>query len=310
MKVLVSAPYMQQEWEWVAPWFAEYGLEVVLPEVDERLEEAELLELITDVDGVICGDDRFTPRVIDAAERLQVIVKWGTGIDSIDKVYAESRGIAVKNTLDAFTEPVSDSAVAYMLAFCRKIVESDRILKAGDWTKPGGITLGELTIGIVGLGRIGCRVAEKLRGFGPRLLGTDIREIAQAESLGVVMLGLPELLEQSDIVTLHCDLNPTSNRIIGRDALGAMKPSALLVNTARGPLVEEQSLVEALQTGRLAGASLDVFEQEPLPAESPLRSMQKVMLAAHASNASRMYWRRVHGNSFRMLIEALKLCRR
>lgn len=310
MNILISAPYMQNEWESVAPWFTKYDLKVFLPKVVERLGEKELLALIRAIDGVICGDDSFTPQVIDAADRLKVIVKWGTGIDSIDKEYAKSKGIAVRNTLDAFTEPVSDSAVAYMLAFCRKIVESDRILKAGKWDKPGGVTLGELTIGIIGLGRIGCRVAEKLRSFGSRLLGADIREIAQAETLGVEMVELQELLQQSDIVTLHCDLNPTSRQIINWKALVAMKPSAFLVNTARGPLVEEAALVESLQTGRLAGAALDVFEQEPLPAKSPLLQMPNVMLAAHASNASAKYWRRVHENSFRMLLEVLKPCRK
>jgi phosphoglycerate dehydrogenase-like enzyme len=310
MKILVSAPYMQREWGQIAPWFSEYDLDVILPDVNERLEESELLEMIEDIDGVICGDDRFTPKVIDAAEQLKVIVKWGTGIDSIDKEYAAGKGIEVKNTLDAFTEPVSDSAVAYMLAFARQIVESDRILKSGGWDKPGGITLGELTIGIVGLGRIGWRVAEKLQGFGVRLVATDIRDIEDPAGLGITMVSREELLRQSDMVTLHCDLNPTSYRIIDRDALGVMKPSAILINTARGPLVEEAALVAGLQSGRLAGAALDVFEVEPLAVDSPLRGMANVMLAAHASNASRKYWQRVHENSFRMLVETLKPCRK
>ena len=301
---------MQKDWQKVAPWFLDYNLDVVCPKVDERLEEPELLELMGEIDGVICGDDRFTPQVIDAAGKLKVIVKWGTGIDSIDKEYAESKGIAVKNTLDAFTEPVSDSALAYMLSFCRKISESDRILKSGGWDKPGGVTLGELTIGIIGLGRIGSRVAEKLQGFGSRVLASDIREIKQAAALGVTMVPLQDLLRNSDIVTLHCDLNPTSRKIIDRKRLSWMKPEALLINTARGPLVEEAALIDTLSSNRLAGAALDVFEFEPLAKNSPLRDMHQVMLAAHASNASAKYWQRVHENSFRMLIEVLNPCRK
>lgn len=303
--VLVSAPYMRRDWEELKGWFADAGLTTVLPPVDERLEEEALMEIIGEVDGVICGDDRFTPRVIEAAKNLKVIVKWGTGIDSIDKAYAATKGIPVRNTPGAFTEPVSDSAVAYMLNFCRKINISDRILKAGGWEKPLGFTLGELTVGIIGVGAIGSRVAQKLAPFGCRVLGNDIRPLDKAALPPLTPVDLATLLSQSDIISLHCDLNPTSFRIINDRALRLTKPGAYLINTARGPLVEEAALIDALRCGRLSGAGLDVFEHEPLPVDSPLRSMPDVALAAHASNASRFYWRKVHENSFRMLLEGL-----
>lgn len=303
--VLVSAPYMRRDWEELKGWFADAGLTTVLPPVDERLEEEALLEIIGDVDGVICGDDRFTPRVIDAARNLKVIVKWGTGIDSIDKAYAATKGIPVHNTPGAFTEPVSDSAVAYMLNFCRKTDVSDRILKAGGWEKPLGFTLGELTVGLIGVGAIGSRVAQKIAPFGSRILGNDIRPLDPATLSGVTLTDLPTLLAESDIVSLHCDLNPTSFRIINANSLALTKPGAYLINTARGPLVEEAALIDALRSCHLSGAGLDVFEHEPLDLTSPLRSMPNASLAAHASNASRFYWRKVHENSFKMLLEGL-----
>lgn len=306
--ILLSAPYMLPTVERFRPAFARYGLELIVPEVNERLEAAQILQYAGQFDGAVCGDDRFNAEVLAAcAPRLKIISKWGTGIDSIDREAAAKLGIQVRNTPDAFTDPVADSVMAYILSFARQTPWLDQAIKAGQWSKLPGRSLQECTLGVIGVGRIGKAVIRRARGFGMRLLGNDIIEIDPAfvAETGVEQVPLPELLAQADFISLNCDLNPTSQHIVDADALALVKPSAVLVNTARGPLVDEPALVAALQAGRLAGAALDVFEHEPLPADSPLRDMGQVLLAAHNSNASPRAWERVHWNTIRNLLDGL-----
>ena len=308
-RVIISAPYMIRERDRVEALLDRPEVKIEWLPVSERLEEDELLRVIEGVDGIICGDDRITRKVIDRADCLKVIVKWGTGIDSIDRESASERGISVRNTPEAFTLPVADSALGYMLSFCRGIAKNDAILKAGGWDKPQGYSLSEKTVGIVGFGAIGTAVAKRLRPFGARILANDIRDVsaAQARAFGVQMRPLEALLGESDIVTLHCDLNETSHHILNAERLARCGPNAIVINTARGPLIDEPALVSALQEGRIAGAGLDVFEHEPLPLESPLRQMPNVLLAAHNSNSSPQCWQHVHRNSVVMLFEGLGL---
>ena len=305
--VLVSAPYLQKEFEAYRARFADEGLNPIVPLVRERLEEEELLTLVHDIDGIICGDDRITPHVLDHAPRLKVIVKWGTGIDSIDAAYARRKGVPVRNTPNAFTGPVSDSVLAYLLAFSRNIVAADTIMKSGNWHKAPGFTLAERCVGIIGVGNIGQAVARKLKAFGARVIGTDIVNIPAAvrKACGIEMVSLDALLEQADLVTVNCNLNPTSHHLLGRAQFERMPLHAVLVNTARGPIVNEADLVWALEHGVIGGAALDVFEEEPLPITSPLRLMPNVLLSSHATNASPRCWKAVHENSIAMLCESL-----
>lgn len=305
--VLVSAPYLQREFDDYRARFVAEGLCPIVPVVQERLEEDELLSLIHDVDGIICGDDRITPRVLDHARRLKVIVKWGTGIDSIDAEYARRKGIPVRNTPNAFTGPVSDSVLAYLLAFSRNIVASDRIMKNGKWDKAPGFTLAERCVGIIGVGNIGQMVARKLKAFGAQVIGTDILDIPAdiRTACGIEMMSLDALLERADFITVNCNLNRASHHLLGRRQFERMKRHAVVVNTARGPIVNEADLVWALQNGVIAGAALDVFEEEPLPTSSPLRGMPNVLLSSHATNASPRCWNAVHENSIAMLCESL-----
>lgn len=304
--VLLSAPYMLPSVERFRPLFARYGLELIVPKVEERLSAEELMAYAGQFDGAICGDDRFNAEVLEAcAPRLKVIAKWGTGIDSIDVQAAERLGIEVRNTPDAFTEAVADSVMAYVLAFARQVPWLDRAVKSGGWKKLQGRSLAECSLGVVGVGRIGKAVLRRAKPFGMRLLGNDIVEVDvefRAES-GVEMLGLEELMRTADFVSLNCDLNPTSRGMINAESLKWLKPEAVLINTARGPLIEEKTLIEALQSGHLAGAALDVFEEEPLPMDSPLRSMENVLLAPHNANASPAAWERVHWNTIRNLLD-------
>lgn len=304
-RVLVTAPYFQRVVDRFRPQLERAGIEVVLPDVQERLEEAELLPLVGDVDGVISGDDRFTRRVLEAASRLKVISKWGTGIDSIDSAACKELGIAVRNTPGAFTAPVADSIVGYLLCFARQLPAMDADMRAGRWRKLPGRCLSESTVGVVGVGNIGKAVARRVQAFGAVVVGNDTRDIPADEAPGVRMVSLDELLEESDFVCLTCDLNPSSHHLIGATQLARMRHGAVLVNLARGPIVDEPALVEALAIGRIAGAALDVYEDEPLSLTSPLRSMANVMLAPHNANSSPTAWERVHESTLRNLIEVL-----
>ncbi len=306
--VLLSAPYLLPVRARFQPLFEHYGIDLIVPEVNERLEENELLKFAGKFDGAICGDDRFTAEVLAAcAPRLKVISKWGTGIDSIDRDAASRLKISVRNTPDAFTDAVADSVLAYILAFARQASWLDRSLKAGEWKKLLSRSLSECTLGVIGVGRIGKSVLRRAQAFGMPLLGNDIVDMPQdfLKEVKVKMTSLEKVLSSSDFISLNCDLNPSSFHIIDEGALAKVKPSAVLVNTARGPLIDEVALVSALQNKQLAGAALDVFEQEPLPASSLLRGMDNVMLAPHNSNASPAAWERVHWNTIRNLLDGL-----
>lgn len=308
--LLLSAPYMIPAVDRFKPVFGHYGLEVIIPEVHERLEENELLSYAGGFDGTICGDDRFTPRVLQACSpRLKVISKWGTGTDSIDRAACDQLGIQLKNTPNAFTLPVADSVLGYILAFARRQPWMDRAIKAGQWEKIPGRSLAESTLGVIGVGNIGKAVLKRASAFGMRLLGNDIVPIPQdfLREYNVTSVPLAELLSQSDFVSVNCDLNPSSVHLINRDALEKMKPGAVLVNTARGPIVNEKDLVEALQQKKIAGAALDVFEDEPIPSDSSLLKMDNVMLAPHNSNSSPAAWENVHWNSIRNLLTGLAI---
>jgi len=310
LRILLSAPYMIPHVERFKPAFDRAGIEVVIPSVRERLSEEELLPYAGSIDGALCGDDRYTARVLEqAAPRLKVISKWGTGIDSIDLPVARRLGIRVCNTPDAFTEAVADSVLSYVLAFARGTPWMDREMKAGRWEKRPARALHECSLGVVGVGRIGKAVLRRAAGFGVRRLGNDIVQ-PDPEFLresGLEMLALPELLAQSDFVSLNCDLNPTSLRLVGEQELGSMRPTAVLINTSRGAVVDQGALIRALQAGKIGGAALDVFEDEPLPADSPLREMDNVLLAPHNANSSPTAWERVHWNTLRSLFEGLGL---
>jgi D-3-phosphoglycerate dehydrogenase len=272
------------------------------------MEESDLLRYAGQFDGAICGDDRYTERVIQScAPRLKVISKWGTGIDSIDADACSRYGIKVCRTPNAFTLAVADTVLGYILAFARRQPWMDKEMKSGKWEKIPGRSLSECSLGVIGVGNIGKAVTRRARAFGMKIYGTDIIDIDRGfiTETGIEMTSLESLLSHADFVSVNCDLNPTSHHLINHDTLVLLKSNAVLINTARGPIVEEQALVEALQSQRLAGAALDVFEVEPLPADSPLMKMHNVMLAPHNSNSSPAAWERVHWSTIKNLVEGL-----
>lgn len=292
------------------PVFDHYNIELLVPEVNERLEEEEILTYAGQFDGAICGDDRYTARVLQAcAPRLKVVSKWGTGTDSIDRAACDRLGIQLRNTLNAFTLPVADSVLGYILAFARQQPWMDRAIKAGEWKKIPGRSLSECTLGVIGVGNIGKAVLRRASAFGMTLLGNDIVPIPTdfLSEFKVSSVSLSELAQRSDFISVNCDLNPTSKHLVNQSLLAQMKPTAILINTARGPIVNEKDLVDALQEKKIAGAGLDVFEDEPIPSNSPLLKMDNVLLAPHNSNSSPTAWENVHWNTIRNLLLGLDI---
>ncbi len=306
--ILLSAPNMIPFLPHYRPMLESLGLHLIVPEVHERLSEAEILAYAGQFDGTICGDDYYTARVLEACSpRLKVISKWGTGIDSIDRQAAENLGIQVCNTPNAFTLPVADTVLGYILAFARRLPWMDKAIKTGHWEKIPGRSLSECTLGVVGVGKIGKAVIRRARTFGMKLLGNDIIPIDPVflTKNKVEMTTLDDLLSRSDFISLNCDLNPTSYHLLNSTTLSHINPSAILINTSRGPVVDEAALVSVLLSGKLAGAALDVFETEPLPSDSPLIKMENVLLASHNANSSPKAWERVHQNTIDNLLNGL-----
>ncbi len=307
-KVLISAPYAMPVINVYRKRLEAENCDSIVAEVNERLEEHELLPIVNDVDGIICGDDRITARVIEAAPRLKVISKWGTGIDSIDVEAAARRNVKVCNTTNAFSEPVADTVLAYILLFARQVARMNADLRANRWQKPQLFSLREKTLGVVGVGNCGKAVVRRAVAFGMRVLGNDIVQISPEflHSAGIEMVSFPALLEQADFVTVHTTLNPTSFHLFNDGAFQQMKQGAYLINTSRGAVVEEAALVRALETGKIAGAALDVFEVEPLPFASRLRQFDNCWLSPHNANSSPMFADRVHENTIRNLLNELQ----
>lgn len=260
---------------------------------DLKYTKQELMQRLADKEGVICLlTDSIDAQVIDASPKLKVIANVAVGYDNIDVKAATRKGILVTNTPGVLTETTADLAWALLMATARRLVEADRYLRAGKWREwglslmLGGDIYGK-TLGIVGLGRIGKAVARRARGFDMRLLYYDpVRaDVAVEEGLGVTYTDLETLLRESDFVTLHLPLMQSTHHLMGERQLSMMKPTAYLVNTSRGPIVDEAALARALQHGTIVGAGLDVFEREPQVEEGLLR-LENTVLLPHIASAS------------------------
>ena len=306
--ILLTAPYMIPFVDRFIPVLESYGLNVIVPDVQERMEAADLLQYAGQFDGAICGDDRYTAAVVEACvPRLKIISKWGTGIDSLDAEACSRYGVQIGRTPNAFTTPVADTVLGYMLAFARRQPWMDKAMKSGEWKKISGYTLSEKTLGVVGVGDVGKAVTRRARAFGMKVLGVDIIDVDHVfvSESGIEMTTHERLFAEADFISINCDLNPTSQHLINAETLALMKPTAIVINSARGPIVHERALIAALQAGKLGGAALDVFEFEPLPEDSPLKQMDNVMLAPHNANSSPAAWERVHWNTIKNLVEGL-----
>ncbi len=246
--------------------------------------EEDFLDQCGEADGLLVQYGDVSRRVIEGLPRLRVLVRYGVGVDGIDVPAATERGIPVVNVPDYGTDDVANHAVALLLALARKLTMLDRQTRAGRWSVFEAQPLTRLrgqTVGILGCGRIGSRVARRLAGFDVRLLAYD--PYVAVFPADVEPVPFDRLLAESDYLTLHCPLTAETRHLLGVTALSRMKPSAILVNTARGGLVDTAALVGALAGGRLAGAGLDVTEVEPLDPESPLLGMEHVIVTPHAA---------------------------
>jgi glyoxylate reductase len=236
--------------------------------------------------------DRMDAALMDACPRLRVISNFAVGYDNVDVPAATARGILVGNTPEVLTETTADMAWTLLMAAARRVPEAIDYVRAGRWRTWGprlltGQDVHGATLGLIGLGRIGSAVARRARGFDMRVLYHDVaRRPALEAELGVEYADLPRLLRESDFVSLHAPLNPETHHLINRDALAQMKPTAVLVNTARGPLIDSQALYDALRDGVIFAAGLDVTEPEPLPADSPLLGLANCLVVPHIASAT------------------------
>jgi len=257
------------------------GCEVIPNGVGRAYRAEELLQVLPGMDAIITGTDELTAAVIDAAVGLKTIAKHGVGLETIDLEAAKTRGVIVSATPGANHESVADLALALLLALVRGVVKSHNNVTQGGWKAFYGMELEDKTLGIIGLGRIGKGVCRRAQAFGMKVIAHDpYPDLGWAEARGVPFVSVAELLAAADVVTLHAAAEMISGPLIGAAQLQTMKPTALLINTARGSLVDEDALVEALSAGWIAGAGLDAFCQEP-PVNSPLLGLDNVVLTAH-----------------------------
>jgi len=263
------------------------------------LDEATLTRELAKADAVVLrARGKVLAAQMDAAPRLRVIGRHGVGLDNVDVDAATERGIWVVFTPEANAEAVAEHVFGVLLAFSKRILLADAAVRRGDWdyrNRDPGFEIRGRTLGIVGMGRIGMRVAAiGSRGFGQRILYTDTVARPEVErDFGATRLELDDLLAESDIVTLHVPATPDTNGLLNRERLCRMKPGAFLINASRGAVVDEPALVEALAAGRLAGAALDVFAEEPLPLDSPLLRLPNVILSPHQAGQTEESMRRM-----------------
>jgi D-3-phosphoglycerate dehydrogenase len=282
------------------------GCELVESSNSQPLTADEMILLMTNVDAVIVGVDVISAEVIDSARRLRVISKYGVGIDNINVEAATRRHIAVTFTPGANSVSVAELTLGLMLALARRIPQHSAGVKRGAWTRTPGVELAGKTLGIVGLGQVGQAVAHRARCFGMQVLYHDIVRHDRLEKEGWLSYSeLEPLLALADFVSLHCPLTPASRELIGEAELRAMKPTAFLINTARGGLVDEEALAPALGGGWIAGAASDAFVREP-PVDSPLLALDNFVAMPHAGAATHEASKRMALMAARNTILALR----
>ena len=280
-RVLITARTFGRVATRPAEWLEEQGYDLVFSDLPKPVAEADLAGAIAGFDGLICGNDRVTARVFEAADRLRVVSRQGTGVDNIDLAAAEAHGVVVTNTPGTNTDTVAELAVGLMFALARRIVPAHVSTSAGGWERFIGTEVQGKTVGIVGLGKIGKAVARRAAALGAQVIAFDpARDEEFAARYGVEYVELDDLLRRADFVTLHLPLNAETQSIISRERLALMRPGSFLINAARGGLVDEAALAEALGEGRLAGAALDCFDSEP-PAGSPLLGLDNCITLPH-----------------------------
>jgi phosphoglycerate dehydrogenase-like enzyme len=263
----------------------EAGLELVYPNIGAQLTEAQLLEWLPGIKAALAGSEPYTARVLDAYPQLRVIARVGVGYDAVDVEAATKHGCAVTITPGTNEGSVAEHAFCLMLGLARELVPQHLALKEGGWPRRATLPLRGRTLGIAGLGRIGKAMALRGTAFGMRILAYDpVPDKAFAANHQVTLVPFEQLLAEADYLTLHLPVTKESRYLINRRTLRLMKPTAFLINTARGVIVNEADLLEALRNKQIAGAGLDVFEEEP-PGKHPLFELDNVLVTPHAGGA-------------------------
>ena len=304
-KVLITTPAMEHVGEPALAELRQAGCELQRVATGSPVNAGGLPRLLDGCDAVLAGTEAYPPAVLAAPEtaRLKLISRWGVGYDAIDVPAATAQGIAVAYTPGLTDEAVADYTFALLLSLVRHVPLGQQTLLAGRWAQAWGHDMAGRTLGILGFGRIGRVVARRARGFNLNLIAHDPKPISEE---GIRQVSFDTLLAESDYLTLHAALKPQTRGLMGEAQFRKMKPTAYLINAARGPLVDETALVRALHEGWIAGAALDVFTVEPLPADHPLRSAPNVLLSPHQASSSRETGERVSLAATRAIIDLMQ----
>lgn len=307
-RVLISCPHLQSTIDHYQDFFAKHDVEIELPNVTQQLKESEMLEIIDRFDGAIVGDDEITAKVLEKGRKLKTVVKWGVGLDAVDLKAAQRLGIHISNTPNAFGNEVADVVMGYIILLARQLHKIDQYVRKGKWTQIRGISLTSKTLGVIGLGNIGKAVVKRAKVCGMSVIGHDVFPVSNSFSResGLCFVDFDELLRVSDFIALCCNLTSSNYHMLSHREFDIMKRGVYIINVSRGALIEEAALVKALENDKVAGAALDVFEQEPLPADSPLRLFDKCIFGAHNSSNTQEAIMRVNELAIQNLLDNLE----
>ncbi|WP_321413328.1 phosphoglycerate dehydrogenase [uncultured Desulfobacter sp.] len=307
-KVVVTCPPMLGLFdEFINP-AAKSGIELVPAKVIQTLTEKELKSLLPEFDAWIIGDDPATESVFAAASagRLKAAVKWGIGMDNVDFDACSRLGIPITNTPDMFGAEVADVAVAYLIGLARDLFLIDRSVRRDNkWIKPAGMSLGDKTVALVGFGDIGKHLARRLDVLQMKVIAYDPGVEGNADIAAVTRADWPARLEEADFVIFTCSLNAHNHHMFNKETIKKCKQGVHVINVARGPLIDETSLFDALERQHVSAAALDVFETEPLPGDSPLRSMERCIFGTHNGSNTREAVRRTSLEAIKKVREFL-----
>jgi len=307
-RVLITCPQLQQDIERYRDLFAQHSIDIELPSIVQQLGESELIEIIDRFDGVIAGDDEFTTKVLEKGKRLKVIAKWGVGLNAIDSDAAKRLGIRVSNTPNVFADEVADVVMGYIILLSRQLHKLNQSVCSGGWLKVRGTSLSGKTLGVIGIGSIGRAVVMRAQVAGMSVMGYDVNPVPDSfvRETGLIVVDLKELLQNSDFISLNCNLTPENRHMLGPNEFALMKNGVYIINTARGALIDEAALVQAIDEGKVAGAALDVFEEEPLPPGSSLRQFDNCIFGTHNSSNTTEAVMRVNEIAIRNLLDGLE----
>lgn len=290
--------------------FESRGIELVTPNVVQTLTEAELVEILPDVDAWIIGDDPATEQVFQSGKngKLKAAVKWGVGVDNVDFEACKRLGIPVSNTPLMFGEEVGSLAAHYVIGLARQTFLIDRGVRAGEWPKPAGISLMGKTVALIGFGDIGKSTARMLSAFGLEVNVYDPFAVRTDEDeMRFRFYTFPTNLDMADFVVVTCSLTPQTKHLINRESIASMKDGVRVVNVSRGGVIDENALAEGLNSGKIHSIALDVFEVEPLPLDSPLRSHERSIFGTHNGSNTVDAVRRASQQAMKLLFGFLNL---